>query len=279
MGPGMRDLLVAAGGAALSIGIVLVLGVGGYPGGPDDCILEDDCYCETVGGGLIAQPVNAWSNLAFVVAGLAVLADAGRRRERGSRPPGPRMVTDPVYPRLYGAAGVFIGVGSFAFHASMRAWGGNVDLISMYAYVGLFICYDLARIHDWDRRVFLWWSMGATVLLSSALLVIPPQSGKWLFAAFVGVALLVELAVSLPGLRPWAPLPIDSPRTPWFWAGLGSFAAAAVIWDLSRSGGVWCRPESAVQGHAFWHLLGGTAVWCFYRYFAAERVGSDPVGR
>jgi hypothetical protein len=58
---------------------------------------------------------------------------------------------------------------------------------------------------------------------------------------------------------------------PWFWAGLGIFAVAFAIWNVSRTGGAWCSPESLLQGHALWHLLSAVSVGCFYLYFRAER--------
>jgi dihydroceramidase len=256
-----RDLLI--GVVATVVAGLIVLWVG-ETGGPDECIALGDCYCETIGTGRIAQPANAWSNAAFAVAGLAVLADA---RRRGSSP----MAVDPLYPRLYGALAIFIGVGSFAFHGTMRAWGGAVDLISMYAYVGFFIAYDLGRIGRWERGRFLTALVVLTATPSVALVAIPPESGKWVFAGLVGVALLAEASVSIPALRPWSERTIDPVRRPWFWTGLAAFAAAFAVWNLSRTGGHWCAPASLLQGHAVWHLLGGMAVWCFYRYFLAER--------
>jgi hypothetical protein len=253
----------AAGMAAAS--------VGGYPGGPDECIALGDCYCEAIGSGRMAQPVNAWSNAAFVVAGLIVLAD---HRRRGSAP----MAVDGAYPLLYGIVVILIGLGSFAFHGTMRAWGGAVDLVAMYAYVAFFIGYGLVRIAGWGRGRFLTVTALLTAAPSLALAVIPPQHGKWVFAGMVGVALLVETAVAAPALRPWWPGTVEHRRWPWFWAGLGSFGLAFVVWNLSRTGGPWCDPGSLIQGHALWHLLGAAATWCFYRYFltssAAQRPGS-----
>ena len=241
-----------------------LLGNDGYPGGPDECIALGDCYCEAIRPGRVAQPANSWSNAGFVFAGLAVLAHLRRT--------GPAlMASDPFYPRLYGALGIFLGVGSFAFHGTMTAWGGAADLISMYAYIAFVVAYDLARVGEWRRVRFGAVFTAVTLVPSLALAVIPSEHGKWLFAILVGVALLLEVAVSFPSLRPWAPRPIDPVRRPWFWAGLGSFVVANGVWNVSHTGGPWCDPHSLWQGHALWHLLSAVAVWCFYLYFLAER--------
>lgn len=259
-----RDLWVGLAALLAVAALFYVLGTDGYPGGPDECIALGDCYCEAIQPGRVAQPANSWSNAGFVLAGLAVLAHLRRR--------GPAlMAADPYYPRLYGALGVFLGVGSFAFHGTMRAWGGAADLVSMYAYVAFMVAYDLARIGEWRRPRFSTVFAALTAVPSLALVVVRPEYGKWLFAALVGAALVIEVAVSVPALRPWAPRPIDPARRPWFWAGLASFAAANAVWNVSHTGGPWCEPASLLQGHALWHLLSALAVWCFYLYFLSER--------
>jgi len=259
-----RDLLLGFGAVLAAAIFFYVLGTDRYPGGPDECISLGDCYCEAIRAGRVAQPANSWSNAGFVLAGLAVLAHL-RRRGPGL------MASDVFYPRLYGALGVFLGLGSFAFHGTMRAWGGAADLISMYAFIAFVVAYDAARIGTWGRRRFLMVFGLVTAVPSVALAMIPPQHGKWLFAGLVAAALLLEVAVSVPALRPWAPRPIDPARRPWFWAGLGSFAVANAVWNVSHTGGPWCDPHSLLQGHGLWHLLSALAVWCFYLYFLSER--------
>lgn len=261
----LRPLIVGVVILAVFFAAMWVMSRDGYPGGPDECLALGDCYCEAIGPGIAAQPANAWSNLGFAAIGLLVLADAGRRR-RGTG----RLARDDRYVVLYGAVGVFLGIGSFAFHGSMRAWGGYIDVLSMHAFLSFILAYDLARIHERDWRWFLGWFAGLLAVFSVAIYLLPPEHGKTLFGVFVGVTLLAEAAVSYPRLRPWAPTRIEPRRMPWFWAGLGSFAIAYVIWNLSRTGGVWCDPISLLQGHALWHLLTAGSVGCFYRYLRDE---------
>jgi hypothetical protein len=236
----------------------------GYPGGPDECIALDDCYCEAVGPGIAAQPANAWSNAGFVLIGLLVLIDAGTRRGAG------RMASDRRTAWLYGAVAVFLGLGSFAFHGSMRAWGGYIDVLSMHAFIAFVLAYDLGRIHRWSWSRFVAWFSVLFGAFALAIAAVPPEHGKTLFAAFVVVVLAVEAAVSYPSLRLWAPIRLDPRRMPWFWTGLGLFVTANVIWNLSRTDAVWCNPNSLIQGHALWHALTAASVGAFYCYFRGE---------
>lgn len=259
---------------ALAVGVLVTLAFfagmwllsrNGYPGAPDECIALGDCYCEAIGPGIAAQPSNSWSNLGYIAIGLLVLVDAGRRRRGTSA-----MAGDDRFVLLYGAVAIFLGLGSFAFHGSMRAWGGFIDVQSMHAFLAFILAYDLARIHARRWPWFFAWFAALLTVFTVAIALLPPEHGKTLFGVFVGVLLLVEAAVSYPSLRPWAPRRIEPRRMPWFWAGVGSFALAFGVWNISRTGGVWCAPESLVQGHALWHLLTAVSVGCLYRYLRDE---------
>lgn len=61
--------------------------------------------CEDIGAGLLNQPANAWSSVAYVVFGLWLVVRAVRSRS----------VETPVE-IAYGAALASIGIGSVAFH-------------------------------------------------------------------------------------------------------------------------------------------------------------------
>lgn len=262
----MKRLPLAIGVIAVALALAGFWGLsrGGYPGSPDECIALGDCYCEAIGPGIAAQPANAWSNAGFVLVGLLVLADAGRRSGAG------RMARDRRAAWLYGGVAVFLGLGSFAFHGSIRAWGGYIDVLSMHAFIAYVLAYDLDRINRWSWGRFITWFGAMLAAFAAAIALVPPEHGKTLFAGFVVVVLLVEAAVSYPRLRPWSDAILVPRRMPWFWTGLGLFIVANVIWNLSRTGGVWCDPASLFQGHAVWHLLTGASVGAFYLYFRGE---------
>ena len=80
--------------------------------------------CELVGEGWLAQPVNAWSSLAYVVAAGFV---ASRRRD--------------ALALLGAAALVLVGVGSVAYHGPQPGWAEGVHDASI---VGLLAAVVLA---------------------------------------------------------------------------------------------------------------------------------------
>lgn len=106
-----------------------------------------DIYCERLGPGLWAEPLNALSNLGFVFAGLWLLGRAAKRGEPG-----------PV--RALAVLIVLIGIGSATFHSFATRWAEVLDV----AFIGLFIYWFVACYARY-RWAAPWW----LALLSMAL--------------------------------------------------------------------------------------------------------------
>lgn len=86
-----------------------------------------DIYCERLGSGLWAEPLNALSNLGFIIAGLLLLR---RMFARG----------EPAAAKALGLLLVLIGVGSSAFHIFATRWAEVLDVL----FIGLFIYWFVA---------------------------------------------------------------------------------------------------------------------------------------
>jgi hypothetical protein len=52
-------------------------------------------------------------------------------------------------------------------------------------------------------------------------------------------------------------------RRPAYRAALAAAAAGAACWWLGRTASPWCDPDSLLQPHAAWHLLGAAALACW----------------
>ena len=93
-----------------------------------------DIYCERVSAAFWAEPLNAISNLAFILAALWGWVEA-KRRDR----------LDPMAMVLILLAGM-IGIGSFLFHTFANAWSSLADVIPIWTFVLLFVLVALRRI-------------------------------------------------------------------------------------------------------------------------------------
>lgn len=251
------DLVVAGALTAAALGAAAVVGAGGWPGEPSGCIAAGDCYCEAFTGGLIAQPVNTISNVAFLGVGMWVLRFASRRRADNA------LARSPLLVGLYAGIAIFLGLGSILFHGAMTEWGGWADLVAMHMFITFFLLYELMVLWQrdvaWFVRTFTWLNIG----LAALLWPINNGSGKYVFATIVALTIVVNRLVARR----------SGPRDDrWFWAGLASYGAGNIIWALSRDGGPLCAPDSYLQGHALWHLAAAGAVALLFRYLWSEQV-------
>ena len=111
-----------------------------------DWFREIDGYCERLDPGYWAEPVNAVTNFAFVVAAAIMAA-----RLRGAGLPIARILAGLL---------ALIGLGSYLFHTHAQAWSAATDV----AFIALFILvYLFAASRDYLGLSPLW--SGGTVLL------------------------------------------------------------------------------------------------------------------
>jgi hypothetical protein len=106
-----------------------------------------DLYCERLGPGFWAEPFNALTNPAFIVA--AVFAVASLRRSRRS---------DPVAFALALLVGV-IGVGSFLFHTLANRWSVLADVLPITFFIYAYLALAMRRF------LALGWPATVTVLI------------------------------------------------------------------------------------------------------------------
>lgn len=101
-----------------------------------------DLYCERLGPGLWAEPLNLLTNAGFLVAAWLLFRDA-RQRHRGVAVPRHQATPFGVYTGLAVAVAV-IGIGSGLFHSFATVWAQAADVIPIAAFV-VFYAYALPR--------------------------------------------------------------------------------------------------------------------------------------
>ncbi|MGR3540607.1 MAG: ceramidase domain-containing protein [Hasllibacter sp.] len=189
-----------------------------------------DAYYERLGPAFWAEPLNALTNAAFLIAALVMW-----RRTAAGR--------TPVQAVLIGLLAA-IGLGSFLFHTFATGWAGLADVLP----IALFV---LAYLHAANRD---FWGM-------------PRRAAALGTAAFVPYAvLLTPLFAALPFFRISAfywpvPLLIGAyavllrRRAPGTAAGLGLGAAILVLSLILRSLDMPLCGAVPTGTHLGWHLL------------------------
>lgn len=187
-----------------------------------------DGYCERLGPGLWAEPLNAATNLGFVLAALVMW-----QRSRGQS-----------LPLILSALLALIGIGSALLHTFAQVWAGLADVVP----IGLFILTYLfaANRHYWH---------------------LPPIPALCLTAAFVPYAgATVPLFGLLPGLgasAAYAPVPclillyayLLRHRLPKVAKGLALSAALLTASLMARSLDLPLCPVNPAGSHFLWHSL------------------------
>jgi len=210
-----------------------------------------DGYCERIEPGLLAEPVNAVTNLAFLMAaalGWMLARDAGR-------------AGDPAIVALCLLVAA-IGIGSALFHTFAVTWAMLADVIPISIFIYTYLGFALRRFGGRSWPVTLLAVSGFAAGSYGFAAILPPS--PWSGSAGYLPAIAALLAVG-------------------FWLRLrGAPAAAALL-----AGGALLTMSLAFRAadaplcdalpvgtHFVWHLLNATLLYLLLR--TAVRHGAPP---
>lgn len=183
--------------------------------------------CEALRDAWLAQPANAWSSGAYLLAG-GYLAVRHRATAAVARATAPAAL----------ALGA-VAVGSFLYHGPQPAWGDAVHDASIALLLGTLAGRGGAAgpVSVRHRRRILF------VVVAAALVVAVPGSVQAVHGALVGV-------VGISTVRTVR----RSGATPAVQVALVALAAGIALFAVGRTGGPLCEPRSLAQPHAGWHV-------------------------
>ena len=195
-----------------------------------------DLYCERFGPGLFAEPLNAVSNLAFILAGLWLVSALPHHF--------PRRRTPASYELLAGLL-MLIGICSAAFHTFALRWAELLDVLSIALFIHAFVICFAHHVLDVRWR-FAWiaspvfWAFGT--LISGPIDPTAFNGSVAYLPAFAGLALMgLGLALN---------------RRP----GASQFLLATLVFAVALSFRsvdlAWCA-DWVWGTHWAWHLLNG----------------------
>lgn len=211
-----------------------------------------DSYCERVGPEFWAEPVNAVTNLGFVLVALWLWP-----RCRGV-----------AWARVLCVVLAAIGVGSWLFHTHARVWAGAADVLPIAVFV--FVYIFLANRDFW--RLPVWMSLVSLVLfVPYAALVVAVIGDAPVYgpsAAYLAVALLIALyALAL------------ARRLPEVARGLGIGAAILFASVTARALDAPLCDWLPMGTHFLWHLLNAAMLGWMIELYRRHMVASGGAGR
>ena len=194
-----------------------------------------DLYCERIGSDLLAEPLNAISNIAFFLAAFIAARHAlASSRARGD-----------LFLWLLITLVIVIGAGSTIFHVAATRWSVLADVVPITLFIVAFFLYAMRR--------FLGLNWLAALMVTAAFYFaswvfgqsLPPEfmngSGNYLpvFIALLGVGSLLMVR--------------NHPAGPWLAGAAGIFLFSLTFRTIDNA----ICSLLPIGVHYFWHVLNG----------------------
>ena len=214
-----------------------------------------NCYCErALDPGFWAEPLNALSNIAILVAALMAYTDlrAARLKEGSGAIVGLILLV------------MLIATGSFLFHTLATKWARLADVIPITLFVFAYFMLALHRLVGLNRLV--------AFVLAVAVAALGNFMPPWLNGSFgYAPALLSMLIVGLILVTR------EHAAGRWVLTAGAIFAVSLVLRTID--GGVGCflvppgasGPTSAIGTHPLWHILNGVVLYLLLRALISAR--------
>ncbi|HRH57032.1 MAG TPA: ceramidase domain-containing protein [Chitinophagales bacterium] len=218
---------------------------------------------------LIVQPSNTWSNLGYIIIGLIFIGIAKNDHKYEHRHNVNNLLAKfPGFSYLIGFSALYMGFGSFMYHATLTYFFQKLDQTGMYFLLIGFISYTLFKIFPQIKYrgklyvsnkffivaaiifqllfFFFLWKLPINILFPALIIV-------FFITNFILIA-KIRNSVSIISLLK---------------ASLITFLIAASVWVLDITNKL-CSPTSIFQGHALWHLINTASIFLIYLYYRSE---------
>ena len=209
-------------------------------------------FCEERLCSWVVEPLNGWTNLAYIIIGVVIYMTIRKRGDHHLLP--------------FSILAVLVGLGSFGLHATGTQLGSTMDLSAMYFLSSYLIMLQLQVIRPSAKR-FFWVGFPALCIFSVVTFLYYKKSALPIFISEVSVWIFLCLC----HLYMTRSKPAERLSLKFFVLNALVFAAAFFVWQLDVHK-IWCDPQNHwINGHALWHLLNCNCYYLLYRFYSQFR--------
>jgi hypothetical protein len=210
-------------------------------------------YCERTGPGLLAEPLNAASNLAFFYAALRLWSAASAQAPHV----GLRL-------RVLAVLLALVGAGSLSFHTVATGWASILDVLFIGVFNVVFLVDFLEVLARW-RRASAWTAGAAFVAFDRTCgWLLPAQALNGSVLYLPATIVLVLLTASA-----WR---VSPPAGPLMLRACALFAVSLLARSVDRA----LCPAWAWGTHWIWHCLNAWVLFTLAMALTRAQVRSTP---
>ena len=218
---------------------------------------------------LIVQPSNTWSNIGYIIIALMFISIAKNDHRYSERHSVNNLLAKfPGFTYLIGFSTLYMGIGSFMYHATLTFFFQKIDQTGMYFLFVAFLSYTLFKLfpiikYKGKTYVSNKFFIVCAIIVQACFFfflwrlpinVIFPLLTLSFFATNFILITKVKNSTSVLGLLK---------------ASFITLLIAFSIWVLDITNKL-CSPSSVFQGHALWHILNTFSILLAYLYYRSE---------
>ena len=218
---------------------------------------------------LIVQPSNTWSNLGYIIVGLMFISIAKNDHKYEHRHNVNNLLAKfPGFSYLIGFSVLYMGFGSFMYHATLTFFFQKLDQTGMYFLFVAFLAYLLFKLFPQIKYKGKMYVSNKFFIVCAIIVQIMFYLFLWklpinvLFPSLT-LAFFITNFILITKIRNSVSI-ISLLKA----SGI-TLLIAFSIWVLDITNKL-CSPTSIFQGHAAWHLLNTASIFLAYLYYRSE---------
>ncbi|MCB9033582.1 MAG: ceramidase domain-containing protein [Chitinophagales bacterium] len=221
-------------------------------------------FCEAAREGFIKQPINTYSNIGFMLAGLWVAYQSSFKINNNKN----KFNNNILYPLFFANVLIVLGPCSMLMHATETFWGGYCDMLSMYLLASFMLAYGFSRYKNLSSIGFVLTFCLAMIFCNimnfygNDIFPIDFFVGNLAFGFICGLGVIFEV---LHHYKHKTKIKIK-----YIYYCVVTFGVAFTIWQFGINDHCWCWKYSVFQWHGLWHLLCALATYFLYQYYISE---------